>query len=357
METILESSRVRFGMSSMKASITARRTFADDRVSLSVLGFGAAPIGNLYAEVAEADVQAALDEAFERGVCYFDTAPFYGFGLSELRLGRAFAGRSRATFSVSTKVGRLIEVEADAKQGLNEGFAVSGRRAVFDYSRDGVRRSFEASLQRLGIDHVDILLLHDVGRLTHGDRHPEVMRQALDEALPAMAELRDAGVVKAIGIAVNEQSVCLELMPRFQLDCIMLAGRYTLLEQRSSVEVMAEASRRGVKVIVAAPYNSGLLADSSGPGRFYDYHPAEVAIVERARRLYEECAAQGVDVGAAALQLPLAHPAVVAVVAGQRSANEVRVSVERMCAPLPPTLWSRLSSTHLIEPGTPVPAG
>ena len=337
-------------------SVTARRTFANGRVSLSVFGFGAAPIGNLYEEVAEADAEAALNEAFERGICYFDTAPFYGFGLSECRLGRAFAGRPRATFSVSTKVGRLIEETAQtAKPGLNESFAVSGRRAIFDYSRDGVRRSFEASVRRLGIDRIDILLLHDVGRQTHGDRHPEVMKQALDEALPAMAELRDAGVVNAIGIGVNEQSVCLELLPRFQLDCLMLAGRYTLLEQRHSLEVMAEAARRGVKVIVAAPYNSGLLADSRGPGTTYDYHQADAAVVERARKIYAECAAEGIDVGAAALQLPLAHPAVVAVVAGQRNATEVRVSVERMCTPLPPTLWSRLRSTHLIEPGTPVP--
>ena len=342
-------------MSSAEASVLARHRLANGRVSLSALAFGAAPIANLYEEVAEADAQAALDAAFERGIRYFDTAPFYGFGLSERRLGRAFAGRARATFSVSTKVGRRIEVDQAVTGSLNEGFAVSGRRAIFDYSRDGVRRSFEASLRRLGVDHIDVLLLHDVGSLAHGARHPQMFKQALDEALPAMAELRSAGVVGAIGIGVNEQAVCLELMPRFELDCIMLAGRYTLLEQRDSLEMLAEAGRRSVKIIVAAPYNSGLLADASGPGRLYNYQVADQAIVERARKIYAECGAEGVDIGAAALQLPLAHPTVVSVVAGLRTANEVRIAAERMDTRVPPNLWLRLRSAGLIEPATPVP--
>lgn len=332
-----------------------RHSVANDRVQLSALGFGAAPIGNLYGEVTEADARAAVEEAFKRGIRYFDTAPFYGFGLSESRLGRAFAGRARATFTVSTKVGRRIEADEGAKGGLNEGFAVSGQRAVFDYSRDGVRRSFEDSLRRLGIDYIDVLLLHDVGSLTHGERHPEMLKQALDEALPAMAELRSAGAVGAIGIGVNEQAVCLDLMPRFDLDCIMLAGRYTLLEQHGSLDVLAEAERRAVKIIVAGPYNSGLLADASGPGSTYDYRAVDPAILDRARRIYAECASKGVDVGAAALQLPLAHPAVAAVVAGQRTADEVKIAADRMHAAVPADLWTRLRSAGLIESTTPVP--
>jgi D-threo-aldose 1-dehydrogenase len=342
-------------MRSTEASVPAGHTFADGRVHLSPLGFGAAPIGNLYGEVTEADARAAIETAIDRGIRYFDTAPFYGFGLSERRLGRVLAEQPRSTFTVSTKVGRRIEAEEGARGGSSEGFAVPGKRAVFDYSRDGVHRSFESSLQRLGIDRVDILLLHDVGSLTHGERHPERLRQALDEALPAMAALRDQGSAAAIGIGVNEAAVCLELMPRFPLDCIMLAGRYTLLEQRGALQVMAEALRRDVRVIVAGPYNSGLLADSKGPGRTYDYHAADAVTVDRASRIYAECAAEGIDVGAAALQLPLAHPAVAAVVAGQRSAREVEIAVERMRARLPASLWSRLRSAGLIESGTPVP--
>ena len=316
-------------------------------VRVSPLGFGGAPIGNLYAPVSEEDAQSALHEALERGIRYFDTAPFYGHGLSERRMGRALAGRARASFAVSTKVGRLIS-DDHSRREMPDGFAVEGTRATFDYSRDGVRRSFAASLERLRIDRVDILYLHDIGRQTHGERHPEVLRMALDEALPSMASLRDSGAVGAIGIGVNEEDVCLEVLPRFDLDCIMLAGRYTLLEQDRSHELLREALARGVRVLVAGPYNSGLLASPSGPGDTYNYAPVDAVTRKRARRIYEECAAERVDVGAAALQFPLAHPAVAGVVAGLRSAAEVMSAVERMETPVPPALWKRLRSADLI---------
>jgi D-threo-aldose 1-dehydrogenase len=332
------------------------RTLAEGRVRLSSLGFGAAPIGNLYTPVAEADAQAAVQEALARGIRYFDTAPYYGFGLSEKRLGRALKGAPRDSFAISTKVGRCIETDAGNRSASASGFAVNGGHAVFNYSRDGVQRSFESSLRRLGVDYMDILLLHDVGRLTHGDRHPQVLRQALDEALPAMAALRDSGAVGAIGIGVNEQAVCLELMPRFDLDCIMLAGRYTLLEQRESINVMAEAERRAVKIIAAGPFNGGLLADARGPGKTYNYLPVDAATLDHALALYAMCALEGVDIGAAALQLPLAHPAVVSVVAGQRSAGEVVSAVQRLRAPIPTSLWSRLRLAKLLEPNTVVPS-
>jgi D-threo-aldose 1-dehydrogenase len=325
------------------------------QVRLSALGFGAAPIGNLFSKVAEDDAQATLEEAFTRGICYFDTAPFYGHGLSEQRLGRALGGRPRRTFVVSTKVGRRIESDEQRKTAFSDGFAVTGTRAFFDYSRDGVQRSVESSLRRLGIDRIDVLLLHDVGRRTHGDRHAEFLKQALDEALPTMAGLRDAGIVDAVGVGVNEQEVCLELMPRFDLDCILLAGRYTLLEQYDSIDVMAEAQRRGVRIIAAGPYSTGLLGNSSGPGVTYNYEQPDAAILQRVRNIYRQCAAEGVDAGAAALQLPLAHPAVASVVAGLRSVDEVISAVERLAAPIPDSLWARLKQTGLIEPGTPVP--
>ncbi len=324
-------------------------------LDLSALGFGTAPIGNLYTSVTDTDAEAALHEALSHGVRYFDTAPFYGYGLSELRLGRALAGRPRDTFFISTKVGRLIRSDGDG-QGSVDGFAVEGGRAVFDYSREGILRSFEGSLQRLGIGRVDILLLHDIGRLTHGDRHAEIMRQVLDDALPAMATLRDSGAVDAIGIGVNEQAVCLELLPQFDLDWIMLAGRYTLLEQHDSVEVMAEARSRAIKVVIAAPYNSGLLGNSHCPGNTYNYQPVTSAMLKRAQRIYAICDQEGVDVGAAALQLPLAHPAVASVVTGLRSAAEVKSALIRMQAPVPARLWNRLRDAGLIEPSTVVPA-
>jgi D-threo-aldose 1-dehydrogenase len=344
------------GQDTAHAPQLERRSLASGRVSVSVLGFGAATLGNLYSELTDAEAEAAVQAALESGVTYFDTAPSYGFGLSEARLGRALAGRARTAFTLSTKVGRRIEIDAAVREKVNEGFAVGGRRTFFDYSRDGVRRSFDESLQRLNVEYIDTLLLHDIGRYTHGERHEEVLRQALDEALPAMAELRDSGVVGAIGIGVNEQAVCLDVMPRFTLDCIMLAGRYTLLEQHGAVDVMREARQRDVKIIVAGPYNSGLLAAASGPGATYNYRAAASDVREQARKIYAACTVDSIDVGAAALQLPLAHPAVVSVVAGQRTAQEVLTAVRRLKARIPASLWERLRADGLIETSTVVPS-
>ena len=230
--------------------------------AVSRLAFGGAPIGNLYAGVDETIARLAVERAWQHGIRHFDTAPYYGYGLAEQRLGAALAGVPRASYTLSTKVGRLIE-DAPGRDALADGFDVAGKRAVFDYSRDGVRRAVDASLRRLGVEHVDVLLLHDIGALTHGAGHPRILRQALDEALPALAELRAQGVCGAIGLGVNEEAVCLEVMPRFELDVIMLAGRYTLFEQEHGAQVMAEALQRGVSIFAAAPYNSGLLGATS----------------------------------------------------------------------------------------------
>ncbi|MGH8327903.1 MAG: aldo/keto reductase, partial [Steroidobacteraceae bacterium] len=252
---------------------------------MPTLGFGAAAIGNLYTPVADEVAEAAVQEAYELGIRFFDTAPYYGYGLSEQRLGHALAPLNADDVVISTKVGRLI-VSGTGDGPADEGFAVGGRRAVFDYSRAGIMRSFESSLRRLRRGSVDILLLHDVGRETHGDRHEQMLRLALDEALPAMASLKDSGACRAIGIGVNEPAVCLEVMPRFDLDCILLAGRYTLLEQDASAAVLAEATRRGVGIIVGGPFNSGLLAAPEAPGTTYDDRPVDESTLRRARELY-----------------------------------------------------------------------
>ena len=323
-------------------------------LQLTPLGFGAAALGNLYTPVDDEVATAAVVEALRQGIRYFDTAPYYGYGLSERRLGSALAQLPREDIVISTKVGRLI-VPSRPGETAADGFAVSGHHAVFDYSRTGILRSFESSLERLRRDRVDILLLHDIGRATHGALHEATLRQALDEALPAMAELKAAGACKAIGIGVTEEAVCLEVMTRFDLDCILLAGRYTLLEQASLDGVMAEALRRAVGILIGGPFNSGLLANAQAPGATYDYGPVGVEILERARHLYAVCAAEKVDVGAAALQFGLAHPAVVSVVAGMRTATEVRSAVERMRAPLPASLWPSLRNAGLLAPGAPTP--
>lgn len=316
---------------------------------LSRLSFGGAPIGNLYASVAEQDALDAVQCAWRQGIRHFDTAPYYGYGLAESRLGQALAAQPRDSYTLSSKVGRRV-LDAGRTQALHDdGFAVEGRQAVFDYSRDGILRSVEASLQRLRTDHIDILLLHDIGALTHGERHAAVLRQALDESLPALAELRSQGVCRAIGLGVNEEAVCLEVMPAFELDAIMLAGRYTLFEQSGSVRVMAQAVRRNVAVMVAGPYNSGLLGTPGAPGYTYNYAPADVAVRARAQRFYDTCARHGVEAGAAALQFPLAHPAVATVVCGLRSTAEVDSAVQRMGAPIPGSLWLQLREDGLLD--------
>ncbi|HEY4091239.1 MAG TPA: aldo/keto reductase [Luteibacter sp.] len=322
--------------------------------TLSPLAFGGAPLGNLYTAVSEAAAAATVRRAWEGGIRHFDTAPYYGFGLSESRLGNALADVPRASFTLSTKVGRLIE-DAEGRSGQADGFAVDGLVARFDYSRQGVRRSLEASLRRLRTDTIDILFLHDIGALTHGERHAQVLAQALDEALPEMARMRDEGLVGAIGIGVNEEAVCLDVMPRFPLDAIMLAGRYTLFEQAASARVMARAAADGVAVLVAGPYNSGLLGDPDRPGDTYDYAPATAEVRERAGRLYDACHRTGADVGAAALQFPLAHPAVASVVCGLRSVAEVDIALQRQKAAVPDSTWAALREEGIIGAGVPTP--
>jgi D-threo-aldose 1-dehydrogenase len=320
----------------------------------SRLSFGGAPIGNLYESVGDTAALATVSEAWRCGIRHFDTAPYYGYGLSEIRLGKALSGLPRDSYSLSTKVGRLIEDDA-RETSHADGFIVDGHRARFDYSRDGVLRAFQASLERLGTDHVEVLLLHDIGALTHGARHAAILRQALDEALPAMAELRAQGACKAIGLGVNEEAVCLEVMPRFPLDVIMLAGRYTLFEQQQAQGMMAQAQARGVAVLAAGPYNSGLLGGAQGPGQFYNYAPADAAVTARAQRFYEVLARTRTDVGAAALQFPLAHPAVASVVCGLRSIDEVRQAAARIEANIPAAAWQDLREAGLLQAGVPTP--
>ena len=315
--------------------------------SLTQLTFGAAPIGNLYAEVDEQEAVEAVEAAYQAGIRSFDTAPYYGFGLSERRLGRALKGLARGSFSVSTKVGRSLYDDA-CSLGRGEGFAVDGVRARFDYSRDGILRSFEASLERLGVDSVDVLLLHDIGQDTHGARHAEVLRQALDEALPAMAELKAGGACRAIGLGLNEEAAALAVMPHFDLDLVMLAGRYTLMEQSGSQALLAAAAVRGICILIAGPYNSGLLGPPDRPGTTYNYGEPDVATLLRAQRFYDICARHGVDTGAAALQFPLAHQAVRSVVVGLRTAAEVQTSVRRFRAEIPASLWAALKFEGLL---------
>lgn len=314
------------------------RRLGRSEVRISALGFGAAPLGNLYTPVSDDDSKTAVDAAWDAGVRYFDTAPHYGLGLSERRLGAALAHRPRAGFTVSTKVGRLLEPHpaptgSDLAAG---GFAVPDtlvRRP--DYTRDGVLRSLESSLTRLGLDRVDIVYVHDP------DDHLDA---ALGQALPALAALRDQGVVGAIGVGMNNVAPLLRVVAETDVDAVMVAGRWTLLD-RTARPLLDACAERGVSVVAAAPFNSGLLsrpqpcADAT-----FDYGPAPDAVLARAVRLARVCARHGASLPHAAVRFPLREAVVAGVVAGFRSAEEVRSAARWADDDLGDSTWAELDA-------------
>ncbi|GCE02422.1 oxidoreductase [Embleya hyalina] len=297
-------------------------------VLVSEVGLGAAPLGNLGSPIDDETAGAIVDAAWRAGIRYFDTAPHYGVGLSESRLGDALRGRPRGEFTVSTKVGRLLVDDPDAPTS-GEGFVdTPARRRVRDYSADGVRRSLDASLNRLGLDRIDIVLIHDP------DEH---WAEAVGAAYPALAELRAQGVIGAIGVGMNQSAMPARFVAETDLDCVMLAGRYTLLD-RSGADLLDLCARRGVSVLGAGVYNSGLLADPR-PGATYDYAPADDRLLARALRLRDICEAYDVPLRAAALRFVAAHPAVATIVVGARDAAQITDTVTLAAEPIPDELW------------------
>jgi D-threo-aldose 1-dehydrogenase len=316
-------------------------------VEITALSLGTAPIGNLYAPVGDEEARATVDAAWEAGVRCFDTAPHYGIGLAERRLGEALGDRPREQYTISTKVGRILEpvdhVEGD---DLASGFAVPAtHRRRWDFTADGVLRSLEESLTRLGLSRVDIVYLHDP------DDHA---RQALDEAYPALERLRSEGVIGAIGVGMNQTAVPARFVTETDIDAVLLAGRYTLLEQEGLVELLPLAERRGVGIVVGGVFNSGLLADPR-PGATYNYTAASEDMLDRALRLQAACAEEGLPLRAAALHFPFGHPAVTSVLLGARSPAEVRDAASLFERPVPPALWEKLRTAGLLPPGVPVP--
>ncbi|MFE8017883.1 aldo/keto reductase [Streptomyces antibioticus] len=316
-------------------------------VNVTEMAFGAAGIGNLYRPVRDEDAAAAVDAAWDAGIRAFDTAPHYGLGLSERRLGAALRDRPRDAYTVSTKVGRLLVPDDTGGDDLVNGFAVPATlRRVWDFSADGVRRSLEESLERLGLDRVDIALLHDP------DGHAP---QALREGYPALERLRGEGVVGAIGIGMNQCALPALFLRETDIDVVLLAGRYTLLEQEGLNEVLPQATDRGRCVVIGGVFNSGLLVDPK-PDATYDYAIAPEPVRQRALRLKSVTERHGVPLRAAALHFPLGHTAVRSVLTGARSAAEVRDNVEQMSRPVPAALWDDLRSQGLLAPDTPVPS-
>lgn len=307
-------------------------------VEVTVLGFGGAQIGNLYTAIDDETAAAAVDAAWEGGVRYFDTAPHYGLGLSERRLGAALARRPRSEFIVSTKVGRLLvpnpsPIGSDLGAG---GFAVvDAMTRRFDYSRAGVQRSLEASLQRLGVDRIDIVYVHDP------DQH---LHNAIHDAIPALIELRDQGVIAAVGAGMNSWQPLLGIVSETDVDTVMVAGRWTLAD-RSAAPLLAACAERSIAVVAAAPFNSGLLAQPwPADDAYFDYGPTPANVLARARTYARLCAEHGTTLPHAAMQFPRRHPAVACVVAGMRNAHQSASAVEWASRTLDAELWAALDA-------------
>jgi aryl-alcohol dehydrogenase-like predicted oxidoreductase len=313
-------------------------------VRLSELGFGGSPGGNLYRATTDEQFASAVDAAWDAGIRHFDTAPHYGLGLSERRLGAALRGRPRDEYVVSTKVGRLLVPSPErASHPDPEGFAVAAtHRRVWDFSRDGIRRSLEASLRRTGLDRFDIVYLHDP------DEH---WQQAADVGVPALVELRDEGSVGAVGAGMNRSDLLTRFVRETDVDLVMCAGRYTLLDPSAAHDLLPAARERGVDVVVAGVYNSGLLSRDRPPvDATYDYRPADAERIARATRIAVVCERYGVTLPAAALAFGRSDPAVVSTVVGMRSDTEVAETVRRAGVTVPEELWTVLRADGLIGP-------
>ncbi|MBB3148681.1 D-threo-aldose 1-dehydrogenase [Phyllobacterium trifolii] len=320
------------------------------------LGFGSAPLGNLYKTVSEEHAFAILDAAWQSGVRYYDTAPLYGLGLSERRVGRFLTTKPQDEFIISTKVGRLLQAcPPEQRTGIGKFFDTPNRREVYDYSYDGVMRSFEISLERTGLDRFDILLAHDLDVFTHGTL--EKCRTYLDQFMHggyhAMLSLRDQGVVKAIGGGLNEWQMCQDLAEQGDFDLFLLAGRYTLLEQDALDTFLPMCEERGIGIILGGPYNSGILARGPVTGAQYNYSEAPLNVIERVKRIDVICRRHDVALIEAALNFPLHHPAVVSVIPGGQSISEVNANRAILGKELPSALWAELKAAGLLRDDAP----
>ena len=322
------------------------------------LGFGTAPVGGLYRPFSGDEAHATMTRAWDAGVRYFDTAPLYGLGQSETRLNRALAGRSG--FIVSSKVGRLLRPTraGEVRDGIGKWFDVPNRKEIFDYSYDGVMRSVEFSLERTGLDRIDLIYAHDLDIFTHGSA--EAMQARLDEFMAsgykALVALRDQGVIRGFGAGINEWQPAQWLVERGDFDIFLLAGRYTLLEQEALDSFLPLCLARGVGIVIGGPYNSGVLATGARPGAFYNYNPAPDWVLAKVAKIEAVCAAHKVRLVDAAFQFPLLHPAVVSIIPGGQGVAEVDANVRAACAVIPAALWADLKAQGLMRQDAPTGA-
>lgn len=327
--------------------IATQRVLPRASVAVPALGLGGAALGGMHGVVAEAEAARTLADAWEHGIRYFDTAPLYGHGLGELRTGAALREHARDGFVLSTKVGWRVDPLHRPLPSVSPGKLPFDCR--IDYSFDGTMRSVEDSLLRLGLDRVDLAFVHDADPYNHGAAYPSRFAEVLAGALPALTSLRAQGIVRAVGIGVNDCSVCLDFLREAELDCILLAGRYSLLDGRAETELLPECEKRGVGVIIGAPFNTGILAKKRG-GKFNHGADAPPDVAARVEAMHEACKAHHVPLMAAALQFPLRHPAVVSVLPGPRSRDQLAGIAEAAQTPIPATLWAELDAIRRDVP-------
>ncbi len=321
-------------------------------LTFTELGLGMAPLGNLYRAISDEDAQAVLTRAWDAGVRYFDTAPLYGLGLSETRLNPLLRGKDRDSYVLSTKVGRLLKASTpDKRDGLDKWFDVPARKEVYDYTYDGVMRSVEFSLERLGVDRIDILFAHDIDLANHGTQEAldAKLAELMDGGYGALVSLRDQGVIKAFGAGVNEWQPCQWMAERGDFDMFLLAGRYTLLEQEALESFLPLCEAQGTGVVIVGPYNSGILSTGPKQGAHYNYEPAPQDVLARVGEIEKICTRHGIRLVDAAFQFPLRHPAVVSVVPGGQGLAEMNSNIEAESADIPEALWSDLKSAGLMR--------
>ncbi len=329
-----------------------------NRLAFTEHGFGTAPLANLYRAISDEEADAVLTAAWDAGLRYFDTAPLYGLGLAETRLNRFLRGKPREDYVLSTKIGRLLRVcgPGEARTGIGKFFDVPARVEVYDYGYDGVMKSLEASLERLGVDRVDILYAHDLDVFTHKSEPARDARitEFMAGGYRALTALRDQGVIAAFGAGVNEWQSCQILAERGDFDLFLLAGRYTLLEQEALESFLPLAQTRGIGVVIGGPYNSGVLATGARAGAFYNYDVAPQWVLARVARIEAVCARHGVRLVDAAFQFPLRHPAVVSVIPGGQGVAEMASNVAAAGAVVPDALWAELRAEGLLRRDAPV---
>jgi D-threo-aldose 1-dehydrogenase len=329
------------------------KTLGRTGIKLTHLGFGGTALGNMYTAMSEREAIATLDAAYAAGIRYFDTAPLYGHGLSELRTGSGLRRFEDAAVKLSTKVGWRLQPTfgASADAGLFQN--VTAFRRYNDYSYDGVLRSFEESLNRLGIERADILLIHDVDRRNQGNRYGEVFREAMGGAYNALLRLREQKLVSAIGCGLNEWEACEDFAKAGDFDCFLLAGRYTLLHQESLQSFLPLCEQRGIGIILGGPYNSGILASGAVRDAWLHYARAPSGALEKVAAIEALCTRYGVPLRAAALQFPLHHPCVATVIPGMRSTAEIADNLVMLSVPIPQDLWRELKAAGLLNGAAP----